>query len=61
MYYYPVMGLSRFVPTFPQGLRILRFLLALIVAGVLGTAYKHDDNWNSSIKRAGGLMMFTVR
>ncbi|KAF8417952.1 hypothetical protein EV426DRAFT_621091 [Tirmania nivea] len=54
------MGLSRFIPTFPQGLRIFRFLLALIVAGVLGTAYKHDDNWNSSIKRAGGLMMFTA-
>ncbi|KAF8438699.1 hypothetical protein BGX38DRAFT_1209584 [Terfezia claveryi] len=54
------MGHSRFVPTFPQALRMLRFLLALIVAGVLGTAYKHDDNWNSSIKRAGGLMMFTA-
>ncbi|RPB29291.1 hypothetical protein L211DRAFT_831967 [Terfezia boudieri ATCC MYA-4762] len=54
------MGPSRFVPTFPQTLRILRFLLALIVAGVLGTAYKHAENWSSSIKRAGGLMMFTA-
>lgn len=55
-----IMGFSRFVPTFPQGLRFLRFLLALITAGILGTAYKHDSNWDSSIKRAGGLLMFTV-
>ena len=54
------MRLSRFVPTFPQGLRFLRFLLALITAGILGTAYKNDDNWDSSIKHAGGLLIFTV-